>query len=69
MVHLAAGDLALEIDYGCQQPRDILQRFEAGRWTDYRPEGRPVVYPFDIEALEPGRYRLSPSAIVEIKTS
>jgi hypothetical protein len=32
--------------------------FEHGRWQDYKPEGRPVVYPFDLAALEPGWYRL-----------
>lgn len=60
MVHLSAGDLGIEIDYGRSKPGDILQRFEAGRWINYQPDGRSVVYPFDLEALEPGQYRLRP---------
>jgi hypothetical protein len=41
-----------------QRPGDVLQRFELGLWQDYQHEGQPVVFPFDLADLEPGRYRL-----------
>ena len=54
----SAGDLGIEIDYGRNQPGAILQRKEQGRWKDYLANGKPVVIPFDVEMLPPGRYCL-----------
>lgn len=56
-----SGDLGVTVDFGRMRPGDILQRFDNGRWTDYRPAGEPVTFPFDLEALEPGEYRLRPA--------
>ena len=55
---LSAGDLALEIDFGRNQPGSILQRKEKGAWQDYLNDGKPVVNPVDVESLPPGWYRL-----------
>jgi hypothetical protein len=55
---LSAGDLGIEIDFGNDQPGAILQRKNKGHWHDYLVDGKPVVNPFDVEALPPGRYRL-----------
>jgi len=54
----SAVDLCIEIDFGPDQPGAILQREEAEGWTDYLADGKPVVNPFDVEALPPGWYRL-----------
>jgi hypothetical protein len=55
---LSAGDLGIEIDFGADKPGAILQRKEEGHWRDYLVKGEPVVKPFDVETLPPGRYRL-----------
>jgi hypothetical protein len=55
---LSAGDLALEIDFGRNQPGAILQRKEKGEWKDYLIDGKPVVNPVDVDSLPPGWYRL-----------
>ena len=54
----SAVDLCIEIDFGPDQPGAILQRKEKGYWQDYLVDGKPVVNPFDVESLPPGRYRL-----------
>ena len=54
----SVGDQVLEIDFGCNQPRVILQRKEKGSWHDCLVDGEPVVNPFDVETLVPGWYRL-----------
>ena len=53
-----AGDLALEIDFGRNQPGAILQRKVKGEYQDYLIDGKPVVNPFTVETLPPGFYRL-----------
>ena len=55
---LAAADLVVEIDFGTDQPGAILQCKEKGYWHDYLVEGEPVVNPFDVKTLVPGKYRL-----------
>ncbi len=55
---LSAGDLGVEIDFGSDEPGAIRQRKVKGYWRDYLVDGRPVVNPFDAEALPAGRYRL-----------
>jgi hypothetical protein len=55
---LSAGDLALEIDFGRNQPSAILQRKVKGEWKDYVIDGKPVVNPVDVNSLPPGWYRL-----------
>ena len=54
---LSAGDLALEINFGRNQPGDILQRKVKGEWQDYLIDGKPVVNPVDVNTLPPGWYR------------
>ena len=54
----SAGDLGIEIDFGNDQPGAILQRKDKGYWHDYLVDGKPVVNPFDVETLVPGRYLL-----------
>jgi len=54
----SAGDLGIEIDVGRNQPGAILQRKDKDYWHDYLIDGKPVVNPFDVESLPPGRYRL-----------
>jgi len=51
---LSAGDLALEIDFGRNQPGAILQRKIKGKWKDYLIDGKPVTNPIDVEILPPG---------------
>ena len=55
---LAAADLVVEIDFGTDQPGAILRCKEKGYWHDYLVEGEPVVNPFDVKTLVPGKYRL-----------
>ena len=50
---LLAGDLGIEIDFGSDQPRAILQRKEENGYQDYLVDGEPVVNPFDVESLPP----------------
>jgi hypothetical protein len=57
-VILSAGDLALEIDFGRNQPGAILQRKERDGYQDYLIDGKPVVNPVDVNTLPPGWYRL-----------
>jgi hypothetical protein len=59
-VTLSAGDLALEIHLGHDDPGMILQRLEPDGWRDYLLDGEPVVFdPLDsLDALPPGKYRL-----------
>ena len=52
------GQLGIEIDFGLNTPGAILQRKKKGHWHDYLFDGKPVVNPFDVEALPPGVYRL-----------
>ena len=55
----SAGDLGVEIDFGPNQPGGaIRQRKEKDHWHDYLVDGEPVVNPFNVETLPPGRYRL-----------
>ena len=44
---LSASDLALEIDFGRNQPGAFLQRKVIGRYQDYLIDGKPVVNPID----------------------
>ena len=53
-----AVDLGLQIDYGRNQPDDVLQRWDGERWQDYRQNGKLVTSPFDFDTLPPGRYWL-----------
>ena len=55
---LSAGDLALEIDFGRNQPGSILQRKIKDEWKDYLIDGQPVINPVDVNTLPPGWYRL-----------
>ena len=55
---LSAGDLALEIDFGRNQPGAILQRKIKSEWKDYLIDGKPITNPIDVEILPPGWYRL-----------
>jgi hypothetical protein len=55
---LSAGDLALEIDFGRNQPGAILQRKETDGYQDYLVDGKPVVNPVDVNTLPPGWYQL-----------
>ena len=55
---LSAGDLALEIGFGRNQPGAILQRKIKGSYQDYLIDGKPVTNPIDVEILPPGWYRL-----------
>ena len=54
----SAGDLGIEIDFGPDEPRAILQRKVKGYWQDYLVYGEPVPNPFDVEMLPAGWYRL-----------
>jgi hypothetical protein len=55
---LQAGDLGLTIDFGISRTRSILQRKTNGEWQDYLVEGKPMIYPFDVNKLPPGEYRV-----------
>ena len=55
---LSAGNLALEIDFGRNQPGAILQRKERDGYQDYLIDGKRVTNPIDVEILPPGWYRL-----------
>lgn len=59
MVITAAGDLGIIIDWGSRTRGDILQREEAGEWRDYLCDSGRVLYPFRLDELPPGRYRLT----------
>ena len=59
----SAGDLGIEIDFGTDKPRAILQRKEDNGYQDYLVDGKPVVNPFDVESLPPGIYRLVESPV------
>jgi hypothetical protein len=54
---IQAGDLAVEVDTGTNQP-GVIQRLEGGQWRDYLRDGKPVRWPVEVERLEPGRYRV-----------
>jgi len=54
----SAADLCIEIDFGSNEPGAILQCKDKGHWRDYLVDGEPVVNPFDVETLVPGRNRL-----------
>ena len=58
----SAGDLGIEIDFGPDKHRAILQHKDKGYWHDNLVEGEPVTNPFDVESLPPGFYRLVESA-------
>ena len=53
-----AGDLALTIDYGIDRTGSILQRKTDGEWQDYVVDDESLIYPFDVNQLPPGEYRL-----------
>jgi len=58
MMMLFASDLGLQIDFGRNEPGDILQRWDGEGWKDYKQDGKTVRNPFDFKTLPPGRYRL-----------
>jgi len=58
MVQLAATDLVLQIDFERNDPGGILQRLEVDGWQDYKPRGKLIRNPIDIESLPPGQYQL-----------
>jgi len=58
MMRLSAGDVGPQIDFSGNEPGDVLQRLDGEGWQDYKPDGKPITNLFDIETLEPGRYRL-----------
>ena len=53
-----AGDLGLTIDYGINRNGSFLQRKTNGEWQDYLVDGEVLIYPFDVNQLPPGEYRL-----------
>ena len=53
-----AGDLGLTIDFGINRTGSILQRKITGKWQDHLVDGEPLIYPFDVNELPPGEYRL-----------
>ena len=52
------GEIGVEIDLGNNAPGTFLQRKENDGWYDFVIDGAPVLNPFDVEMLPPGRYRL-----------
>lgn len=54
---IQAGDLAVEIDIGTNEP-GAIQHLEDGRWSDYLVNGELLTWPVKLERLEPGRYRV-----------
>jgi hypothetical protein len=53
-----AGDLGLLIDFGDSRPGLILQRRILEELHTYLVDGEPLIYPFDVNQLPPGEYRL-----------
>jgi hypothetical protein len=47
----------INIDLGSNEPGMTLQRW-AGKWVNYKVDGKTVKSPVDIDALPAGRYRL-----------
>jgi hypothetical protein len=58
-VIIQAGDLGIEIDLGSDIPGSVPQRYENGKWRDYLVDGEPVYWPFDLESLPSGKYRVA----------
>ncbi len=58
MVYWSAGDLGVVVDFGRNQPGDVLQRRERGEWHDFKPERKPITAPVEPYTLPPGDYRL-----------
>jgi hypothetical protein len=56
-VIIQAGDLAVEIDTGDNQP-GVIQRHEDGQWIDYLVDGKQAIWPVGLEELPAGRYRV-----------
>ena len=54
---IQAGDHGIEIDTGDNRP-GVIQTLENGQWQDYLRDGKPVMWPVEVERLDPGRYRL-----------
>ena len=54
---IQAGDLGIELDFGRDQPGDVLQRRENGKWLDYLADGQAVTNPVNLKSLPPGKYR------------
>jgi hypothetical protein len=58
-VVILAGNLGVQVDTGNNSPGAVLQRLEAGQWTDCEIDGKPVCWPVQLESLQPGQYRLA----------
>lgn len=56
---ILAGNLGVQVDTGNNSPDGVLQRLEAGQWTDCELDGKPVTWPVQLEQLKPGQYRLA----------
>lgn len=56
---ILAGNLGVQLDTGSNRPGAVLQRLEAGEWTDVEIDGKPVTWPVQLEQLKPGQYRLA----------
>lgn len=55
---IQAGDLSVEIDTGHNKP-GVVQRLEGDTWSDYVVDGEPMIWPVELERLEPGRYQVA----------
>ena len=56
----SACDLGIEIDFGNDEPGDVLQRWDGEDYRDFMLGWKPVTSPFDYNILPPGRYLLRP---------
>ena len=56
---ILAGNLGVQVDTGNNTPGAVLQRREAGQWTECKIDGKPVFWPVQLECLQPGQYRLA----------
>jgi hypothetical protein len=48
----------VQIDLGNDEPGMTLQRWDGNDWVDCKINRKVVKSPVDIDAVEPGRYRL-----------
>jgi hypothetical protein len=60
---VSAGDLGILINFGSNEPGDVLQRWEHDGWRGVWLDRKLITYPFEYETLPP----LTEATVVDLR--
>ncbi len=56
-MYISAVDLGIKIDFGNNQPGQVLLYWDNAYWREYLIDGKQVLSQIEYQSLPPGKYR------------